>query len=154
MGEPIARHLIERGYRLTGMDAAPGMIELCRKRFPGHEWIVGDMRATVLGRTFDGVIAWDSFFHLTPADQARTMARFSEHAAPGSALMFTSGPSRSIAIGWWQGARLYHASLDPDDYRGLLEAAGFELLSFVPEDPACDRHSVWLALRRPGRPET
>jgi len=73
MGEPIARHLIERGYRLTGMDAAPGMIEHCRKRFPGHEWIVGDMRATVLGRTFDGIIAWDSFFHLTPADQARTM---------------------------------------------------------------------------------
>lgn len=33
-GEPIARHLIERGRRVTGVDASPGLIDLCRARFP------------------------------------------------------------------------------------------------------------------------
>ena len=34
-GEPIARYLIEQGRRVTGVDASPGLIALCRERFPG-----------------------------------------------------------------------------------------------------------------------
>lgn len=37
-GERIARSLIERGYVLIGVDAAPAMIAICRKRFPDAEW--------------------------------------------------------------------------------------------------------------------
>ncbi len=33
-GEPIARHLIASGFAVTGVDAAPAMIELCRARLP------------------------------------------------------------------------------------------------------------------------
>lgn len=39
-GEPIARYLIERGFRVVGVDASPRMIELCRSRFPDAEWLV------------------------------------------------------------------------------------------------------------------
>ena len=44
-GEPIARHVIEQGRRVTGVDAAPGLVELCRSRFPGHRWIAADITA-------------------------------------------------------------------------------------------------------------
>lgn len=33
-GEPIARHFIEQGFAVTGIDGAPAMIALCRTRFP------------------------------------------------------------------------------------------------------------------------
>jgi SAM-dependent methyltransferase len=36
-GEPIARHLIEQGRRVTGVDASPGLIALCRERFPEQD---------------------------------------------------------------------------------------------------------------------
>ncbi|MBA3048068.1 class I SAM-dependent methyltransferase, partial [Brevundimonas sp.] len=39
-GEPIARYLIEQGRRVTGVDASPGAIDLCRARFPDHDWLV------------------------------------------------------------------------------------------------------------------
>ncbi len=74
--EPIDRHLIERGFLLTGVDSSPTLISLCRARFPQHEWIVADMRALALERTFHGVIAWDSFFHLSHAHQRRTFSLF------------------------------------------------------------------------------
>src|SRR5437868_3342867 len=33
-GEPIARHLIEQQFAVTGVDSAPAMIEICAARFP------------------------------------------------------------------------------------------------------------------------
>ena len=54
------------------------------------------MRSLALGRTFDGIVAWDSFFHLTWDDQRRIFPVFRAHAATGAALMFTSGPDASL----------------------------------------------------------
>jgi ubiquinone/menaquinone biosynthesis C-methylase UbiE len=48
--EPIARYFIEHGFSVTGIDGAPRQIEQCHRRFPAHEWTVGDMRKMALGR--------------------------------------------------------------------------------------------------------
>jgi SAM-dependent methyltransferase len=98
-GEPIARHLIETGYALTGVDSSTAMIALCKARFPQRSWHVADMRALALRQHFNGVLAWDSFFHLTPDDQRRMFPIFRAHAAPKAALMFTSGPRAGDALG-------------------------------------------------------
>src|SRR5882724_11944601 len=70
-GEPIARYLIEHGLDVTGLDSSATMISLCQHRFPKCQWLVGDMRTMALGKTFQGVVAWDSFFHLMHDDQRR-----------------------------------------------------------------------------------
>jgi hypothetical protein len=62
--------------------------------------------------------------------------------------MFTSGPSDGEAMGMYQGEPLYHASLDPDEYRALLAAYGFEVVAHLPEDAACGGHTIWLARLR------
>src|SRR5262245_47758508 len=80
MAEPIARYVRQAGFRVVGLDASPSMIEMCLARFPESEWIVGDMRRLKLGRRFDGLLAWDSFFHLRPDDQRAMFERFAEHA--------------------------------------------------------------------------
>ena len=74
-------------------------------------------------------------------------AVFRDHAASRAALMFTSGPALGEAIGEFEGEPLYHASLDPDEYRALLMAHGFAVVSHVADDPACNGHTVWLAQR-------
>jgi SAM-dependent methyltransferase len=146
-GEPIARYLIEKGYRVTGADSSPAMIELCRKRFPSAAWIAADMRQLKLAETFDGILAWDSFFHLSHEDQTAMFPVFAEHAAQDAALMFTSGREHGVAMGALNGEPLYHASLDPAEYRRLLAANGFEVVTQVFDDPGCGGHSVWLARR-------
>ncbi len=144
-GEPMARHLVEKRFRLTGVDSSPAMIEFCRTRFPHHEWIATDMRTLALARRFDAVLAWDSFFHLTRGDQRAMFAIFAAHAAPGAKLMFTSGPADGEAIGTFEGEPLYHASLAAGEYRGLMAEHGFVLLQHVVGDVACGGHTVWLA---------
>ncbi|MCG6122702.1 MAG: class I SAM-dependent methyltransferase [Microvirga sp.] len=148
MGEPIARALAERGRRVFGVDSSPAMIALCRERLPEHEWLVADMRGLDLGRRFDGLIAWDSFFFLDPPRQREMFATFAAHARDGAPLLFTSGPEHGVRIGEFEGERLYHASLAPEEYRALLDESGFEILRHVAEDPECDFYTVWLARRR------
>ena len=124
------------------------MIALSRGNFPGLEWIVADMRTLALGRMFDGVLAWDSFFHLNFDDQRRMFPIFRAHAEPGAPLLFTSGPQHGEAIGAFRGEPLYHAALAPDEYRALLAANGFAVVAEKMEDLDCGGHSVWLARRQ------
>jgi hypothetical protein len=59
--------------------------------------------------------------------------------------MFTSGPRAGEAIGSYRGDTLYHASLDPSEYRELLREHGFDVVAHVAEDETCGGHTVWLA---------
>ena len=144
-GRPIASWLSTQGFRVTGVDSSPAMIELFRRNAPGQEALLADMRSLDLGRRFDGLLAWDSFFHLSHDDQRCMFGVFERHAAPGARLLFTSGPAHGEAVGQLEGEALYHASLSPQEYRDLLCAAGFEVLSHVAEDPTCGGRTVWLA---------
>ena len=144
-GEPIARYLLEKGCAVTGIDAAPEMIQIARNFFPEASWFVSDMRTLNMGVKFDGLLAWNSFFHLNPDHQRQMFLVFRRHAANGSALMFTSGPSHGDAIGAFQGEPLYHSSLDGEEYRELLDRTGFDVVDHVIEDPECGQQTVWLA---------
>lgn len=145
MGEPIAYYLMDRGVHVVGIDAAPSMIERCRVRFPDSEWLVADMRVFDLGRRFEGILAWDSFFHLSRDDQRGMFWRFAAHAQEGAPLMFTSGPAEGEVIGSYCEEPLYHASLAPAEYEHLLATNGFVVRAYVAEDPNCGEHTVWLA---------
>lgn len=147
-GDPIARYLADRRAQVTGVDATPDMIEMFSALLPRHQAIMADMRSLSLDRQFDVILAWDSFFHLSPDDQRAMFAVFAAHAAPGAVLMFTSGPDAGEAIGQVEGSPIYHSSLSPKEYRHLLDSHGFQELAFTPEDPTCDYHSVWMARKR------
>jgi cyclopropane fatty-acyl-phospholipid synthase-like methyltransferase len=145
MGEPIASYLISRGYPVAGLDSSPAMIEMCRRRFPQCDWIVGDMRRWRSVRRYDGILAWDSFFHLSGDDQRAMFPRFAALASPGTPLMFTSGPSHGEAIGSYRGEPLFHASLAAEEYLELLAESHFSVRAHLIEDPDCGQHTVWLA---------
>lgn len=98
-GEPIARFFIERGFELTGVDAAPEMLVMCRERFPHAIWVEADMRGLVLPVQFDAVVAWDSFFHLARDEQRAMFPTFAKHVARNGLLLFTSGPRDGEVLG-------------------------------------------------------
>jgi len=147
-GEPIARYFRDLGYAVTGVDSSPAMIAMFRARLPDQEAIVADMRRLCLPGNFNGILAWDSFFHLNHTDQRRMFSIFRAHAAPGAPLMFTSGPEHGEAIGRLEGEPLYHASLDATEYRRLLENEGFSVVANVKDDKTCRGRTVWLAQLR------
>jgi SAM-dependent methyltransferase len=153
-GDPVALHMVAQGFHVTGVDSSPTLLSLCRSRMPDQDWIVADMRTLALGRRFQGILAWDSFFHLSYDDQRRMFGVFAAHGGAGSVLMFNAGSAKGEAIGAYRGDPLYHASLDPSEYEALLTGTGFELIEHAVNDPAKGGRIFWLArasnaVRRP-----
>lgn len=146
-GVPIARHIAGIGHRLVGIDTSPPMLALAQERIPTAEFVEADMRDFELDRQFDGIIAWDSFFHLSVQAQRDTLERFARHLRPRGVLMFTSGTEHGEAINPLYGENLYHASLDAEEYRSRLEALGFSVLRYAEHDIECGDRTIWLVGR-------
>ena len=147
-GRPVAQHLHERGMHVTGVDSSPTMISLCQSRLPDHAWIVADMRTLSLGRRFDGILAWDSYFHLDPDAQRAMFTVFAAHASARAVLMFNTGPEHGEGIGSYRGDPLYHASLAADEYETLIAKSGFEAIDHAVNDRRAGGRTVWLCRRR------
>ncbi|WP_217989604.1 class I SAM-dependent methyltransferase [Sphingomonas lenta] len=147
-GRPIAAELVRRGFRVTGVDVAPALLASAEAALSGAEWIEADMRTLNLGRCFDAVLAWHSFFHLDEEDQRTTLPRLAAHLAPGAPLMWTAGPAAGIAMGEWEGEPLFHASLLREEYASLLAMQGCAVEQVWLGHPIADGPTVYLARRQ------
>jgi len=147
-GEPIAQFLIGSGYRIVGIDYSTTMIALARSRFPEQEWHVGYMQDLDLIEAVDGIIGWHSFFHLRQTEQRAVLARFAAHLKPGGPLLLTVGPQRGEVIGCVGGEDVYHASLDPEEYRDVLANLKIDIVDFVFSDVECGHANVLLARKQ------
>ncbi|MFP3921822.1 MAG: class I SAM-dependent methyltransferase [Dichotomicrobium sp.] len=147
-GDPIARDFIERGYGVTGVDFSEAMLAVARARCPDARWLCADMRRLALGETFDGIVGWHSFFHLTPDEQASTLTKLAAHLAPGGALMLTVGPEAGEVTGHVGDEVVYHASLSRRDYELGLAALGLRIVEFTVSDDDCGGATVLLARKQ------
>jgi SAM-dependent methyltransferase len=147
-GKPIAAALIARGFRVTGVDVSPTLLAAAASALPEGEWIEADMRALALGRRFDAVLAWHSFFHLGMADQRAALPRLAAHLGPGAPLMWTAGLGAGVAMGEWEGEPLHHASLSRDDYTAILAHEGCAIEKVWLGHPVADGPTVYLARRQ------
>lgn len=144
-GEPIARWFIAEGFRVTGIDFAEPMLDLARARWPDGDWRHVDMKQLELSETFDGIIAWNSFFHLRPDEQRMCIGRMAKHLEPGGSVLLTLGHKAGEVSGTVGGEPVYHASLSPAEYAICLEQNGLRLTGFLAEDPETNNHSVLMA---------
>ncbi|MEM8971719.1 MAG: class I SAM-dependent methyltransferase [Pseudomonadota bacterium] len=147
-GRPIAQYMADHNIRITGIDASQSMIKLCRDRLPGHDWIAADMRGLHLERQFNGILAWDSFFHLKDTDQRKMFAVFARHACEGSLLMFNTGTEHTERIGEYRGDPLFHSSLAQYEYWSLAEASGFDVVQYATNETTAGGRTVWPCQQR------
>lgn len=147
-GDPIAAYFLGLGHRVVGMDASRAMIRIARQRRPDGDWRLGDMRALALPERFDGIIGWNSFFHLTQAEQHDVLPRMARHLRARGALLLSVGPEAGEVAGQVGDDPVYHASLSQSEYRSILTSEGMQVVAFTPEDPDC--YGMTLLLARKG----
>ncbi len=149
-GDPIARWFMAEGFDVTGVDFSRAMLAIARERWPNGDWRRADMRDFELDQQFDAIIAWNSFFHLTTAEQTDCISRMARHLRPGGMLMLTVGPDAGEASGTVGEELVYHASLSPAGYAVCLEETGLQMTGFLAEDPDTQSHTILMARKSKG----
>jgi len=112
---------LARGTLAVYIDGAPAMIAEAQAAFPCGDWRVMDLRQITLPGPYDGVLGWNSVFHLTQAEQRAVIPHLIRLVRPGGPLMITIGHGNGTATGTIAGHTVYHASLSPQEYRALLD---------------------------------
>jgi SAM-dependent methyltransferase len=110
----VAIELARRGIDVVGVDLDPAMLAGARDKAPDLPWVVADLAAVDLGRTFDLVVlAGNVMIFLTPGTEAAVVANLARHLGPGGALV--------------SGFQLQPGRLSVDDYDRACAAAGLDL---------------------------
>jgi ubiquinone/menaquinone biosynthesis C-methylase UbiE len=60
-GNPIAKYIAEKGFRVIGVDQSEKMLEIAKKAVPDAQFVHGNMIKVKLADGFGAAIAWDLF---------------------------------------------------------------------------------------------
>jgi cyclopropane fatty-acyl-phospholipid synthase-like methyltransferase len=136
-GEPVARGLLEHGFRVTGVDASLGQIERARRNFPDADFIHADMTSVELpAGVFDAVCAFYSITHVPRNEHAVLIRRIATWLRPNGLFVASFGSSGGDWLGEWLGTRMFFSHHDPEEAIRVVNEAGFrlELVELVEQD--------------------
>lgn len=149
-GEPIARFCADAGFQVVGVDTSARLLDYARRAVPRGTFLLGDMRTIRLEGQFDGIVAWDSVFHLPRADHATLFLRVWHWLHPGGRLLLSLGGSDEAELtSEMLGATFFYSGHEPVDARALLSEAGFRIDHWEIDDPSSRGHLAILATRLP-----
>jgi SAM-dependent methyltransferase len=91
-GEPNTAGMIAHGFQVTGVDFSHEQVIRARARCPAATIIESDLAEVELPRaTFDGVLAYDSIFHLPRGEHAAVFSRIRQWLVDGGLALITFG---------------------------------------------------------------
>jgi SAM-dependent methyltransferase len=135
----VSRYLHEKGVVVVGVDLAPGMIEVARRRSPSLDFRVGDMRALDFGdASLGGIVAFYSIVHFEPQELGAVFREMRRVLVPGGlALVSFHAGEDVVHVEELFGVRVsldfrFHA---PERVCGSLREAGFRVIEEIVREP-------------------
>lgn len=153
-GKPVAKYLVEKGFRVTGVDQSEKMLEIAKQEVPEAEFIHSDMINVQLAPGFGAAIAWDSVFHVERKHHSGIFQKVANALEPGGRLLLSVGgsdaassddPDAESFTSEMFGHTFFYSGYEPRVTRGMLEAAGFEIEVWEIDDPSSRGHIAVIA---------
>lgn len=150
-GEPVAKHIVECGFRVTGVDESAEMLKFARQTVPEAELIHADMVTVELVEIFDAAVVWDSMFHVERKHHAAIYRKLATSLRPEARVLLSVGgsePTEHEGEGFTSemyGQTFYYSGFAPEVTRKLLEESGFEIELWEVDDPTSRGHIAVIA---------
>jgi 2-polyprenyl-3-methyl-5-hydroxy-6-metoxy-1,4-benzoquinol methylase len=151
IGVPFDRYLVEKGFRVTGIDFAANHIKAAKKNVPKATFIEGDFSKTDFGgEHFHAIIAFYSIFHIPREEQQDLFKRMNELLEDGGLILVTLGTSGGDGVEEnWVGSKMAWSNYDPATYKAMIAQAGFEVTESEYEgQPGDDEYHWWVLAKK------
>jgi SAM-dependent methyltransferase len=155
-GNPIAKHIIEQGFRVVAVDQSKELLKIAKTIVPEAEFIYGDMVEIQFNEKFAAAVVWDSAFHVKRKYHSAIYQKLAGVLESGGRLLLSVGGSGaedfvsddSDDTGFTSemfGHTFFYDGYAPKIARQLLEAAGFEIEVWEVDDPGSRGHIAVIA---------
>jgi cyclopropane fatty-acyl-phospholipid synthase-like methyltransferase len=152
-GNPIARHIIDRGFHVVGVDQSQKMLAIAQRVIPEAELIHADMIDVQLTQQFAAAILWDSAFHVQREQHERIYRKVAGALEAGGRMLLSVGGEGAESLdstfagltSEMFGATFFYDAFEPQLARQLIETAGFEIELWEVDDPSSHGHIAVIA---------
>ncbi|MEO8573178.1 MAG: class I SAM-dependent methyltransferase [Pyrinomonadaceae bacterium] len=152
-GNPIAKYIVECGFRVVGIDQSQKLLEIAKTVVPEAELVHADMTELQFAEKFAAVVAWDSIFHTERKHHSAIYRKLADSLESGGRLLLSVGgsgeePASSEAEGITSemfGHKFFYDAYPPRVACQLLEAEGFEIEMWEVDDPSSHGHIAVIA---------
>lgn len=147
-GYPISKYLSDQGFIVTGIDISENMLsKAIGLALPNAAFYLCDFFDFEPQETYDGIVAFDSFFHFPKKGQTAIYGKLADWMNIGAYLLFTHGKQEGELEDYMYGERFYYSALDARDVHQLLWDHGFtiELSAENYKEPGVERDLLIIA---------
>jgi len=144
----ISKYLSDQGFRVTGIDISENLLKKAiDQKIPNATFYLCDFFEFDPKEKYDGVIAFDSFFHFPKERQPEIYQIVSNWMNEGAYLLFTHGGEEGEKMGEIFGEKFYYSCLDTKEIHELLLRTRFEIAVSIEgyKEGDMDRDLVILA---------
>ena len=131
-GRPIAQYLAEQGFAVTGIDISEHMLAKAHAlHLPNAKFLLCDFFDYQPKEKYDGVVAFDSFFHFPFDKQSEIYRTVSDWMNTDAFLLFTHGSAEGEKEGTMYGETFYYSALDRQHIHALLYASRLTIVESI-----------------------
>lgn len=129
-GAGVSTRPLADKFDVIGVDISETQLRLARRYVPDAHFVRADIaEVAFLEGRLDGIVALYSISHVPRAEHAEILRRFATWLRPDGLFLATLGVGDSPDwTGEWLGVQMFFSSHDEQTNRGLLQAAGLELM--------------------------
>lgn len=141
-GLPIAKWLADNGFSVHGVDLSEKMLALAKKSVEKATFYAADIVTWKAPGHYQGIIAWDSIFHLTAEDQEKALGNIVAMLSPEGIALITCGVQEGEVGSSLFGQEFYYSSPSLPGYLSLIEKSGCTVLFSEIDDSTGGGHAV------------
>lgn len=132
-GVPVAKFLVGKGYEVTGIDFADGMVKLAKKNVPKARFLKMDVTKMKFRRgEFDAAVSFYAIIHIPREKHAGIYKKLHQILKPNGVMFINA--CGSDAEGWegyqkdYLGVPMCWSFYSPKKTSKMIKDAGFEIL--------------------------
>lgn len=146
-GIPIDKYLVDRGFKVLGIDISEKQIELAKQNVPQAIYKVKGMEDLKDGEyQVDAVVSFYAIFHIPKEQHQDLVKKISSFLTKNGLILVTMGSGEWEGIeDDFHGGKMYWSHYGPEKNRKIVESCGFKMLLDEIDTSGGEKHQVILA---------
>lgn len=140
----VSRVLLDRGFCVTGVDASTAQLRAAAASCPEAQFITADIATVELTGRFQGLVAWDSLFHIPRSAHQRIFRKMHAWLDADAPMLLSLGGTEDEFTAPMYGVDFFYSSYAPETSLKLLEESGFNIVRAEIDDPSSRGHFAIL----------